>query len=205
MAGSALLTQVNPLITAAVGLVGVGFGGFLTSWNQRRQSRERFALDQLREFYAPMLGIRERLRAKNEVRLKVSAAANAEWPRLMSAARETGTLRETRERLSPEFEKIIEYENRQLKEELIPLYKQMLDLFTAKMHLAEPSTRTHFSALVDFIEIWERSLSGALPREVVPRVGANEETLMSFYTDLQTNFERLQASLKLTRFKFVRG
>jgi hypothetical protein len=197
MVGAALLSLLGPLITAVVGLVGVGLGGLLISWNQRKERRERFVLDQLREFYAPMLGIRERLRAKNEVRLKVSAAANAEWPRLMSTARESGNLRETRERLSPEFGKIIEYENQQLKEEIIPLYRQMMDLFTAKMHLTEPSTRKHFPALVDFVEIWERSLGGALPREVVPLVGANEETLISFYTDLETNFERLQVVIKL--------
>ncbi len=151
-----------------------------------------------------MLGIRERLRAKNEVRLKVSAAANAEWPRLMNAARESGTLQETRERLSPEFDKIIEYENQQLKEEIIPLFRQMVDLFTAKMHLAEPSTRTHFAALVDFVEMWDRSLRGALPREVAQRVGANEEGLISFYTDLKTNFERLQAALKPMWFRRAR-
>jgi hypothetical protein len=154
---------------------------------------------------APMLGIRERLRATNEVSLKVSAAAHAEWPRLINEARESGTVSEMRERLSPEFEKIIEYENQQLKEEVIPLYRQMVDLFTAKMHLAEPSTRMHFTALIEFVEMWDRSLSGALPREVVQRVGANEETLISFYTDLKTNFELLQEALKPHWFRRARN
>jgi hypothetical protein len=39
-------------------------------------------------------------------------------------------------------------------------------------------------------------LSGALPREGAERVGANEDSLIPFYTDLETNFERLQASIK---------
>lgn len=193
MTGTDLLSQVIP---AAAGLAGVGLGGFWMAWSQRKERRDRFVLDQLREFYAPMLGIRERLRVKNEIRLKVSAAANVEWQRLIKEARESGTLRETREQSSPEFNRIIEDENQQLKEVEIPLYRQMVDLFTAKMHLAEPSTQTHFPALIDFVEMWDRSLRGALPREVLQRVGANEETLVSFYTDLKTNFERLQAALK---------
>jgi hypothetical protein len=72
----------------------------------------------------------------------------------------------------------------------------MTDLFTAKMHLAEPSTRKHFGALIEFVEMWERSLRGALPGEVIEVVGANEENLTAFYTDLEGNFERLQAALK---------
>jgi hypothetical protein len=198
MAGTDFLSQaILPLITAASGLLGVALGSFLTSWNQRKERRERFILDQLRYFYAPMLGIRERLRAKSGVRLKVSNAARAVWPRLMEEARGSGIrhLQETREQRSPEFGKILEHENQQLKEELI-LYGQMVDLFTAKMHLTEPSTRAHFPTLVEFVEMWDRWLHGALPREVAERVGPNEDSLMPFYADLETNFERLQAALK---------
>jgi len=72
----------------------------------------------------------------------------------------------------------------------------MVELFTAKMHLTESSTRAYFPALVEFVEMWDRSLRGTLPREVAERVGPNEESLMPFYADLETNFERLQAALK---------
>lgn len=199
MAGAGFLSEaILPLITAASGLLGVALGSFLTSRNQRKERKERFILDQLRDFYAPMLGIRERLRAKSGVRLKVSNAAGAVWPHLMKEARRFGIdhLQETREQLSPQFQKIIEHNNHQLREETIPLYGQMVDLFTAKMHLTESSTRAHFPALVEFVEMWDRSLRGTLPREVAERVGPNEESLMPFYADLETNFERLQAALK---------
>jgi hypothetical protein len=154
--------------------------------------------DQLAEFYAPMLGIRERLRAKGEIRLKVRNAAGRVWPRLMEEAREGGTeqLRETREQLSPQFRNIIRDDNRQWEEELLPLYRQMVDVFTGKMHFAELSTRQHFGALIEFVEMWERWLRDVLPREVIECVGPNEENLTAFYTDLRTNFERLQTALK---------
>jgi|SRR6266404_8398656 len=189
---------VAPLVSAASGLVGVALGAMLTSRNQRQERRQRFIREQLAEFYAPMLGIRELLRAKGDIRLKVRNAAGTVWPRLMKEALEGGIehLRETREQLSPKFGKIIEDDNRQLEAELIPLYHQMADLFTAKMHLAEPSTRQYFGALIEFVEMWERSLRGALPGDVIECVGPNEEKLTVFYTDLGTNFERLQAALK---------
>jgi hypothetical protein len=96
----------------------------------------------------------------------------------------------------PAFEKIIEDDNRKLEAEYIPLYRQMLDLFTSKMHLAEPSTRQHLGALVEFVELWERCLRGALPGEVVARIGPDEENLSAFYADLEANFTRLQEGLK---------
>lgn len=116
----------------------------------------------------------------------------------MERAREGGmeNLHKTREQRWPEFNKIIEDHNRQVEEELIPLYRQMADLFTTKMHFAESSTRQHLGALVEFLEMWERSMRGALPAEVIELVAPNQENLTAFYADLGTNFERLQAALK---------
>ena len=187
-----------PLISAASGLIGVAIGGFITSRNQKKERRQRFIRDQLTEFYAPLLGMRDRLRASGEIRLKVRNAAGAEWPRLVEEARERGMehLREMEEKRWPAFEKIIEDDNRKLEAEYIPLYRQMLDLFTSKMHLAEPSTRQHLGALVEFVELWERCLRGALPGEVVARIGPDEENLSAFYADLEANFTRLQEGLK---------
>ncbi len=126
--------------------------------------------------------------------MKVSNAARTAWPRRLEEAPEK------REEIWPEYEKIIEHDNQQLKEELIPLYGHMMDLFTAKMHLTEASTRAHFAVLVEFVEMWNRSLRGSLPREVAELVGANEDTLMPFYGDLKTNFDRLQSALKPSRW-----
>jgi hypothetical protein len=189
---------IAPLISAASGLVGVGVGGLITSRNQKKERQQRFIRDQLTEFYAPLLGMRERLRAGGEIRLKVRNTAGTEWPRLVEEAREHGMehLRQMREKRWPAFEKIIEDDNRKLEAEDIPLYHQMLDLFTSKMHLAEPTTRQHFGALVEFVELWERCLRGALPGEVVARIGPNEENLSAFYVDLEANFTRLQEGLK---------
>ncbi len=187
-----------PLISAASGLIGVAIGGLIASHNQKQERRLRFTRDQLTEFYAPLLGMRERLHAGGEIRPKVRTAAGTEWPRLVAEAREHSLdrLRELEEQRWPQFQRIIENDNRKLESEDIPLYHQMLDLFTAKMHFAEPSTRQHFGALVEFVELWERCLRGALPGEVVRRIGPDEENLSGLYADLVANFTRLQEGLK---------
>ena len=125
-------------------------------------------------------------------------AAGAEWPHLVEEAREHSLdrLRELEEQQWPEYARIIEDDNRKLATEDIPLYHQLVELFTAKMHLAEPSTRRHFSVLVEFVELWERCLRGALPGEVVRRIGPNEGNLSGLYADLEANFTRLQSALK---------
>src|ERR1035438_2432724 len=194
-APDALFAIVAPLISAVSGLVGVGVGGIIVSHNQKKERQQRFIRDQLTEFYAPLLGMRERLRAGGEIRVKVRNAAGTEWPRLVEEAREHSfdRLRELEEQRWPEYARIIEDDNRKLEAEDIPLYHQMMDLFTSKTHLAEPSTRQHFGALVEFVELWERCLRGALPGEVVRRIGPDEENLSAFYADLESNSARLQA------------
>jgi len=141
-----------------------------------------------------MLAIRERLRAKLETSLKINSAASAAWEREIGEAGDR--LEEVRQELRPEYDNIIEYNNQQLRDELIPLYVQMIDLFTAKMHLAEASTRTHFPALVEFVELWQRTFRRALPRRVAEQISANEKRLLPLYDDLEKNFERLQSVLK---------
>ena len=164
---------IAPLISAVSGLGGVGVGGWIASHNQKQERRQRFIRDQLTEFYAPLLGMRERLRAGGEIRLKVRSAAGTEWARLVEEAREHSLdrLRELEEQRWPEYARIIENDNRKLETEDSPQYHQMVDLFTAKMHLSEPSTRQHFGALVEFGELWERCLRGALPGEVIRGIG----------------------------------
>ena len=94
-----LLLTVTPIITAVSGLAGVGLGAWLAQHNQKIERRQRRIREQLEEFYAPMLGYRERLRARGKLRLKVHNAAGAEWARLVEQAREMGmeAMKELRE------------------------------------------------------------------------------------------------------------
>ena len=188
----------NPLISAASGLIGVAVGAWMTGRHQASERRYRYLLQQLTEFYSPMLGMREQIRIKSEIRLKISNAAGTAWPELVADAQEAGldAVQELQEKRWPGFERIIEYENRQFEQETLPLYRQMLQLFTAKSHPAEASTRSHHSQLIEFVEIWDRWLGAALPPEVLKRLEHDEERLQPLYQDLAAHFERLQARLR---------
>ena len=125
-------TIVLAAISAAAGLGGALLGGWFTYRGQKIERRQRFIRERLSEFYAPMLGYRERLKASGDVRSKVRDATSAAWPRLVERAREMGADagHELQEERWPEFENVIDYDNRKLKEIDIPMYRQMLDLFT---------------------------------------------------------------------------
>jgi hypothetical protein len=127
--------------------------------------------------------------------LKIHTAAGERWSRNVEDTRKYGGPDEL-ERLSQErfplFEKILEYNNRDLAEEVIPIYRRMQDLCISKMHLTEGSTRAHFSALMEFVEIWNRWLAKSIPPEVVKELQHSEEKVYPLYDDLADNFERLQ-------------
>lgn len=93
------------------------------------------------------------------------------------------------------YDKIIEYDNNQLREELMPLYRKMLDLFTEKYWLADEDTRAFYDDFLEFVEIWERFLVGALPGEVIKKLGHGEEDLVPFYEHVERKLSALQEEI----------
>jgi hypothetical protein len=154
-----------------------------------------------------MLALRAEVLAKGELRLKISGQAESAWRAMMEGAYQRKDVREgnidfveklTQDRF-PLFEKLTEYENRQLREDIIPAYRKMLGLFATKMHLAEFPTIQYFPTLLEFVEIWNRWLDQSLPVEVLGQLRHSEEKLYPFYEDLADNFARMQRALQETR------
>ena len=104
--------------------------------------------------------------------------------------------RQIEEQRFPDFEKVIEENNRQLVEEIMPLYGQMVEHFAANMGLAKKSTLQYFGALVEFVEIWNRWLRDTLPPEALDFLGHSEDKLKPFYDDLYMNVESLRCELE---------
>lgn len=178
---------VAPLVS---GLVGAAIVYHFGVRQLRVQRRMTFAERQLSDFYAPLAGMRTQILAKSEVRLRVSQAANLAWHNICRSYRDQ-IMHDHEERFAP-FKKIIEYENKQLESELIPVYRKMLELFTAQYHLADPDTRSHYQEFVEFVEIWNRSLEGALPGEVLQVLRHDEEKLKRFYAHVESRMQQLQ-------------
>jgi len=157
--------------------------------------RNDFIHKQMSEFYSPIAGCRKRVRAKSEVRSKVSTAANEAWQE--QCARDFGTTlpMTNHDEVGAPYDKIIEYDNNQLREELMPLYRKMLDLFTEKYWLADEDTRAFYDDFLEFVEIWERFLVGALPGEVIKKLGHGEEDLAPFYEHVERKLSSLQEEI----------
>jgi hypothetical protein len=185
-----------PAISAGAGLAGVLIGSWLTTRREREERRLRFTQQQLEEFYAPFCALREEIRAKGEVRVRVSKASAAEWAALFEGIESPELKQEIEARHKDQFEQIVPYNNKQLADEHIPGYRRMLDLFREKLWLVERSTRIHYPTLVEFVEVWNRRVAGSLPASVAERMGRGEENLESLYEDTERHRDQLQRILK---------
>jgi hypothetical protein len=74
----------------------------------------------------------------------------------------------------------------------MPLYRRMLETFREKMWLAEPETRQYLSALIEFVDVWERHIRGTMPGEVVLEINHTEQNLHPFYEHLTQTHDRLR-------------
>jgi hypothetical protein len=185
------------LFSALSGLVGVILGGWITNRNQSRERRHRRYEEQLR-FYAELFSIRSLIRAKSELRQRLSVIAHKAWNEEVeqTLGHSTSPLRdELYKQRSDEYDKLADYSDAQLRDELIPLYHKMLDHWTANMAQGEPSTQRHFATLVDYVEIWDRFLKRTLPAAVIKELGHEEKKLYPLYEDIERNVSRLRAEL----------
>lgn len=194
------LSLLSSLLSGLVGASVVYYFGIRQLITQRRLG---YLERQLIEFYAPLAGIRTQIRAKSDLRVKISAAAEAAWQKIVKSYGDQ-PMPDHEERFAP-FKKIIEYDNDQLKAELLPKYREMLTLFTDRYHLATLDTRAFYKDLVAFVEIWNRWLAESLPPEVASELGHAEATLTPFYEHLEARMHQLQAEIAQGRVRTRAG
>ncbi len=185
-------------IPALSGLGGVMLGAWLSGRREIRQRRLSFIEKQISDFYSPLLGIRSEIRMRSELRVKIHSTANNEWIKLCEKNQIIGVeaLQKLTDERGKEFTEVIEYDNRQLKEELIPAYRRMVNLFRDNMWLAVPETKIYFESLLEFVELWERWLAKSLPPEVIQALEQNEESLHPFYDHLQNKHDELRVKIE---------
>lgn len=182
-------------ISAAAGIAGVAVGGWFATRSQRKERWQRRIREQLDEFYGPMMALRGQIRARSELRKDVDELGDEE----RAEQRERHDGREARKPLGEqrrEFQRELDYEDTQLREVLLPLYRQMREHFAAHMSLAEPSTRRNFHPLARYVEAWDYSSEKVFPgdtlRKITDRYG---QMLGSLYSDLEEQSDRLSSQL----------
>jgi hypothetical protein len=187
---------ISIAVPAASGLSGVLVGALLSQWREKNNRRHDFIAKQLAEFYSPLLSIRKELKATRETEIKISRAADAAWRGLCERYQgDPDRLRSMTEERRDSFTRIIDYNNQSLRTDCIPAYHRMIDVFRNKMWLAKASTEAYFPSLLEFVDIWDRWLSGALPGEVIEELHHSEERLQPLYEELQKTHDELREKL----------
>src|SRR5260370_2641645 len=182
-------------VSAIWGLVGVIVGSWLTGRHQRIERRNARSREQLMEFYARVRGMRADRRAKSDLRVKVHALEEELWPEKFAGIVDPEVKKRIDEAAWPDYEKTFKYSDDQLKNDIIPTYRKMVEHFASHMGYAEESTIAHYPAFVEFVEIWNRFLKG-LPREVANKLSQAESKLYPLYDDVEMNAKRLSGELK---------
>jgi hypothetical protein len=139
--------------------------------------------------------MRADIKAKSDLRVKVAAIAAGEWQQKFAGISHPEVKKQIDERAWAGYEKLQQYSDDQLKSEIIPTYRKMLEHFMSNMGYAEESTIAHYPAFVEFVEIWNRFLGNSLPREVAEKLSQAEQTLYPLYDDIEKNARRLSAKL----------
>lgn len=202
MAEELIRWMVQIALPVLAGFAGAFLGAWLTRVNDQRKQRLNFAEQQLREFYSPLLGIRTHIHTLAELRVRVEDVADSVWGTLVTEAQSTGgaqAVSALRKEKWEGFEKIITADNERFRQTLMPLYIQMLTTFREKYWLADKSTRAHFGALLEFVELWQRWLNREIPPDVITKLDVREGKLDILYQDLDSRFEGLQKALKTAR------
>ncbi|QSQ08255.1 hypothetical protein H0A61_00575 [Koleobacter methoxysyntrophicus] len=188
-------TIISSLVTLLVGF----FGYRYALLQLREQMKMDFYIKQLKDFYSPLLGYRNEILAKSEVRLKIEEVSNEAWRErieLLQRKNPNFPIGYDGEKEIGPYKKIIDYNNNQFEKDLLPKYKMMLKIFTDNYWLSEPETRKWYKELCEFIDIWDRFLKGTLPNDVVRKLSHMEKKLDGFYQDLEKQLEKLRKKIK---------
>ena len=178
-----------PILTLLLG----SYFGYRFGLKQFRKQKEiEYVERQIREFYSPMLGCLNQIEAKGVARYEISQASDKAWKKIVDHHPKPF---EDHEKYFEPFKRSIDYDNDQLRNELIPLYDKMISIFSENLDLAFPETKKWYSELTQFVEIWHRWLDGSLPSEVIQEMNHTEERLKPFYKNLNDSLDKLQKSL----------
>lgn len=183
---------IPSLITLLAVFLGARVGYRFSLKRFKLEKKLDFISQQVTEFYSPLVGCRMRIRASSELRVELSGACGTAWKKICE---EQPTPFLDHEKHFEPFKKQIEGENKRFPKYLLPLYDQMVDIFTKKYWLAENSTKEFYKPFCRYVELWHRFYDDAIPPRVLEEVRIDEKDLIPFYEDLETNLNSLRGEL----------
>jgi hypothetical protein len=116
-----------PLLSSLVGAFVVYVFAVRKHLVERRAS---YLEKQLAEFYSPLAGYHKRIRAMSVLRGQIQNAADKSWRELCERYSQAQQIMHDHEEQFAPYRNLIEHDNQQFRDELFPLYRKMLDIFT---------------------------------------------------------------------------
>lgn len=182
---------MTSLFSTAVGaLLGAAAGLLVALQVSRVQRRGDFRRKQLGEFYSPMAGWVKHVTALNTLNQRIWSEYETAWQGVV--AKYGDHIPEKINDDAERFQKRIRYANEQHRNEILPLYRRMLEHFTGNYWLAESSTRTYYQDFLEFVEIWNMQEQEVLASELRERVRPNMLQVTAFFQHLETTLGTLQ-------------
>lgn len=194
-----IASVISQNISAITGLLGVYIGAQLANRQTYVQRKLDFYEKQLRELYSPLMGIRKEIRILSEFRVEGEKASDEWWKKVCEYSKRIKDPQEVTEYFEKKGVNIttqIEYNNKQLREKIIPSYRKMIEILKNNYWLAEEETKKHLPNLIKFVETWERFLSDTHPVEVIEAINVREEELAPFYDNVEVIHNSLRDKLK---------
>ncbi len=148
------VTRVFEVVIQVLLTVALGF------WTWKLQARieqsRLYKVTQLRDFYAPIRGYLERI-IQTEAASKKNrhdSYAASRVPRRTSLAGAVNAARHDQD--------LFDYDRAVFINEVLPLYKEMLEVFTKNYYLADANTTKEYPELIKFVDKWTRYAGGGL-------------------------------------------
>lgn len=174
-----LVLDVVPWLLAACAGIWAVYEHFHRRKEVKEARRKGFQGEQLERFYSPALGKLDELRAKT--------VARVDFIRESAEARDAEPHRYDVE----EFKEMIEFHNQRMREDILPLHGQVVDLFRDQRALVEPSTMEHYDTLIRFVDAWQFS-PAARSFEVASLLRGQQTSLVPLHDDVRQHVERLR-------------
>jgi hypothetical protein len=186
-----LAKVTGPAAIAVLGTLSGGFVGHSYAKAQARTSKSiEFVERRIVEFYSPMVGCLKKVRALSGLRLEISEAASVAWRKICESHAKPFL---DHERYFEPFKAVIEYNNNQLYEQILPTYDRMVELFTQNYWLASAEVQDQYAELCRFVELWHRFKARSIPGEVIEEIGHDEQRLEPLYKLIQSELAELRA------------
>lgn len=184
----AFLHILNTVWTSLVPVICIILGYLLSTCQKISDRKKEYIYRQIIEFYNPIVSCISKIENISSVRKELSEIASEGWKDLHERAPKPFYNHD--EEFKP-YKALIEYDNDQFLKEIIPLYKDILEIFTKKYYLADKKSKEFYRDYLKFIEIWNRNLVSSLPHEIYERIIKNWPKIDSFFDHIKKQLDSL--------------